>query len=96
VFTSDQIPVGSTAVLVVPVSLNGRPGQQRGGPTRYVVVKNIGPPTVWIGGSDVTPDLGVPIVAGGSFPLWLYANEEVWGVTDPAATATVSYVQSGA
>lgn len=94
---SDQVAVTDIAAQVVPAAAGGMPGSRRVvGPTRYVLVKNTGAKTIYIGGITVASDSGVSIAAGGSFPLWLYDDEAIYAVTAPGDTSVASYIQSGA
>lgn len=57
-------------------------------------MKNIGPAVAYIGGSNVTSDIGIPIGSGGAFTFWLSGADELWAVTAGNA-AVVSYLETG-
>jgi len=95
--TEGQVDVSAAATQIVPPTTDRMPRgfASRIGPTRCIVVKNTGPDTVYVGGTGVAADTGIPISNAGSFTFWVYQDEEIWAICAAAKTATIAYFQSG-
>lgn len=57
-------------------------------PSRDLMVHNPGPATIWVGDEDVTPEVGMPVTAGGSLGFdTILAADIPHAVTDAASVA---------
>jgi len=53
-----------------------------GVPQALIIYNNDLVTTVYVGGSDLDASNGIPVLAGGSIDMFLYAGEEAWCLAD--------------
>lgn len=92
--SSNQVSVTNTATKLV-ASVSTSSGHDPGfGPTRVVVVINPAGQTVYLGSASVTTSTGLALTASSATTIWLYPDEELWGIVT-SSTQTVSFLASG-
>jgi hypothetical protein len=79
---TSQVSVVTSATQLVPANSN----------RTALVVKNVGPDTIYIGGSSVTTLTGFPLEMGGTLDLESFSSNALYGIV-PSVTSIAAVIQ---